>query len=217
MPGPVSGAGRQCRRDRRNGSGYVILEGLVTTVDAGGEPNISPMGPLVDERMTQFVLRPYKTSRTYQNLKCTGQGVLHVTDDVEMLARAALHQLDPPPRLVPAKKVRGFVLADACRWYEFQVDRLEDRSERTTIACQVVKRGRIRDFFGFNRAKHAVVEAAILATRLEFLPRESILEQFRHLAVLVDKTAGAQERRAFRLLNDHVHRVLRVGQVEDGV
>jgi uncharacterized protein len=199
------------------GSRHVILEGLVTTVDAGGAPNISPMGPLVDEQMTQFVLRPYKTSRTYQNLKRLGQGVLHVTDDVEVLAHAAVHQLDPMPRLLKAKKVRGFVLADACRWYEFQVHRLEDRSDRTTIACDVICRGRIRDFFGFNRAKHAVLEAAILATRLEFLPPESIVEQFQQLAVLVDKTGGAQERRAFQFLNDHVQQLLHARQWEGGV
>jgi uncharacterized protein len=194
----------------------VILEGIVTTVNADGTANVSPMGPLVDEQITQFVLRPYTTSRTYQNLKRTGQGVLHVTDDVEMLARAAVHRLDPLPKLAKAKKVQGFVLADACRWYEFQVSSLDDRSERTTIACRVIAKGRIRDFFGFNRAKHAVVEASILATRIGFLPPEQIIDEFRRLAVLIDKTAGPQERRAFQFLDHYVGETLHARQTEGG-
>ena len=192
----------------------MILEGIVTTVNADGSAAISPMGPLVDESITQFVLRPYTTSRTYKNLKRTGQGVLHVTDDVELLARAAVHRLDPLPKLGRAKKVNGFVLADACRWYEFQVNTLDDRSERTTIACKVIARGRLRDFFGFNRAKHAVVEASILATRINFLPPEQIVEEFQRLAVLVDKTAGSQERRAFQFLDQYVGQALQKRQLE---
>jgi hypothetical protein len=192
----------------------VILEGIVTTVCADGSPNISPMGPLVDERISQFVLRPYTTSRTYRNLKRTGQGVLHVTDDVELLARAAVQRLDPKPKLVKAQKVQGFVLANACRWYEFQVTSLDDRSERTTIGCKVIARGRIRDFFGFNRAKHAVVEAAILATRIDFLPPEQIREEFQRLAIPVEKTAGPQERRAFQFLERYVTDALDARRIE---
>jgi len=186
----------------------VILEGIVTTINEDGTPNIAPMGPLVDERITQFVLRPYKTSTTYANLKRTGEGVLHVTDDVELFAHAAVKGLDPLPKVAKAKTVDGIVIADACRWYEFRVTSLEDQSERTTIACEVVARGRIRDFFGFNRAKHAVVEAAILASRLHLLPAEEVCEEFRRLAVLVDKTAGERERRAFQFLDEYVGEAL---------
>src|SRR4051812_32654597 len=99
----------------------MILEGIVTTVNQDGAPNISPMGPLVDEGMTRLVLRPYQTSHTYQNLKRTGSGVLHVTDDVELLARAAVNRLEPLPALIPAQGAVGFILADACRWYAFRV------------------------------------------------------------------------------------------------
>ena len=192
----------------RNRDRSMILEALVTTINADGTPSISPMGPLVDAQMRQFVLRPYQTSSTYANLKRTGQGVLHVTDDVEMLARAAVHQLNPLPRLAKAKKVEGVVIADACRWYEFRVTSLDDYAQRTTIACDVVAKGRIRDFFGFNRAKHAVLEAAILASRLEIMSPPEICAEFRRLAALVEKTAGDQERRAFQFLDEYVaHRL----------
>src|SRR2546427_5642617 len=177
----------------------MILEGLVTTLNADGGVNIAPMGPLVDEGMRRLILRPYQTSRTYANLKRTGQGVLHVTDDVELLARAAVGEVEPPPRMVPAtvegEPFEGRIIAEACRWYAFKVRHLDDRQERTHIEAEVIARGVLREFFGFNRAKHAVLEAAILATRTKFLPAEEIRADLRRLKPLVEKTGGPQERR----------------------
>ncbi|HUY90856.1 MAG TPA: beta-ribofuranosylaminobenzene 5'-phosphate synthase family protein [Pirellulales bacterium] len=182
----------------------MILEGLITTINADGSVNLSPMGPIVDASMRELVLRPYQTSTTYRNLKRTGQGVLHVTDDVELLARAAIGRVEPPPAMLPAQAIEGWILADVCRWYAFKVRSLDDSEERSTITAEVVDSGRIRDFFGFNRAKHAVLEAAILATRVKFLPAAEIEREFERLAVPVQKTAGDAERRAFEFLSNYV-------------
>jgi hypothetical protein len=192
----------------------MILEAIVTTLSPDGTVNIAPMGPHVDANMERFLLRPFRTAQTYRNLLAHGEGVLHVTDDVLLLARAALGPVNPPPVLLPAAKVRGFVLRDACRYYEFQVASLDDREERVRIEACVVHAVRVRDFFGFNRAKHAVVEAAILATRTAFLPLDEIEAEYRKLAVPVDKTGGAQEQQAFALLRDHIAEVRRARQGE---
>lgn len=182
----------------------LILEGIVVTQNSSGMPNIAPMGPRVDRAVTQLLLRPFQTSQTYQNLKATKSGVFHVTDDVELLARAAIRKLDPPPKLIPIDQFPCPRLADACRWFAFNVQELDDKSERTTIRCRVVATGTIRDFFGFNRAKHAVVEAAILATRVGILPDEQVRREMERLVPVVDKTAGQQERRAFEYLRQYV-------------
>jgi hypothetical protein len=184
----------------------LILEGLLTTLSAGGTTNISPMGPIVDETMTQLVLRPYQTSTTYQNLKRTGEGVFHVTDDVEMIAQAALGQPSPAPPMVKAEAVEGRIIANSCRWYALRVRSLDDSAARTEIVCNVVDRGSIRDFFGFNRAKHAVLEAAILATRVAFLPAAEIRAEFERLTSPVLKTGGLAELRAFEYLRAEVER-----------
>ncbi len=185
----------------------MILEGIVTTVSGAGEINIAPMGPRVDAAMQRFLLRPFNTSQTYRNLKSHGEGVLHVTDDVLLLAKAALGPVSPVPAMVPAEKIRGWVLASACRYHEFRVVSLDDSTERVSIQVEVIHTGRLRDFFGFNRAKHAVVEAAILATRTDFLPLDEIEADFRKLAVLVDKTGGEQEHQAFDFLRGHIARI----------
>ena len=186
----------------------MILEGIITTRNANRSVNISPMGPRVDAAMDRLVLRPYRTSTTYQNLKRTGEGVLHVTDDVLLLAQAAVGQPDPLPRIVDATTIDGAILADACRWYAFRVESLDDRDERTEIIARVVDRGTLRGFFGFNRAKHAVVEAAILATRTAFFPAEEIRQEFAKLAVPVEKTGGPREHEAFEFLRRYVDRTL---------
>ncbi len=184
----------------------MILEGIVTTMGSDGSVNIAPMGPTVDAAMDHLVLRPFRTAQTYQNLKHHGEGVFHVTDDVLLLARAALGPVEPLPPLMPARKVGGQVLAAACRYYEFRVIALDEREERVRIETEVVHVGRLRDFFGFNRGKHAVVEAAILATRTAFLPLEDITAEFAKLEVLVAKTGGPREKEAFAFLSQHLAR-----------
>ncbi len=190
----------------------MILEGLVTTLQPDGRVNIAPMGPIVDEGPRHLVLRPYQTARTYTNLKRTGQGVFHVTDDVEMLAQAAIGEVEPQPPMIPAvvagRPFEGRIISSACRWYAFQVVSLDDRQERTHIEAKVIASGVLREFFGFNRAKHAVLEAAILATRTAFLPADEIRADLRRLTPLVEKTGGPAEHRAFAFLSAFVERAL---------
>lgn len=184
----------------------MILEGIITTLNEDGSANISPMGPIVDAELRSFVLRPFQSSTTYKNLQRNRQAVFHVTDDVQMLARAAVGQLEPKPCLRRAEAVNGAILEDACRWYALEVASIDDTNDRTEIVTRVVDEGRQRDFFGFNRAKHAVVEAAILATRTQFLPVYEILQQFGELKVLIEKTGGDEEHAAFTFLDDFVRK-----------
>lgn len=190
----------------------VILEGLVTTLDDDGSVHVAPMGPIVDRTMGHLRLRPFQTSQTYQNLKRRPSGVFHVVDDVLLLARAAVGKLDSPPETMPARRIPGTVLTAACRWYEFQIESIDDRHQRAEMTARVIHCGRLRDGFGFNRAAHAVLEAAILATRLHLLPPEQVQKELAALRVLVDKTAGPREAEAFALLERHVAEYNRSGE-----
>jgi hypothetical protein len=183
----------------------MILEGIVTTVSPSGVVNVKPMGPAIEPDMKRFILRPFRTSQTYQNLIAHGEGVLHVTDDVLLLAKAAVNQLELLPPMRPAQHVTGWVLCDTCRYYEFRVRTRDDGGERSRLEAEVVHTGRQRDFFGFNRAKHAVLEAAILATRTAFLSLDDIAAAYRKLLVLVDKTGGPAEREAMAFLQGYLH------------
>jgi hypothetical protein len=178
----------------------MILEGIVTTTNADGSVNIAPMGPIVEGDFEALLLRPYQTSTTYQNLKRKPFGVFHVVDDALLLARAAIDCWDETPEAFPAEKVSGNVLKATCRWYEFEVETLDDNEPRTNIKVRIVHQGHIKEFFGWNRAKHAVLEAAILATRVHLLSESEISESLEKLRVPIEKTAGPSERDAFDLL-----------------
>jgi uncharacterized protein len=179
----------------------MILEGLVTTLDPDGSPHLAPMGPRVEGDVARFTLRPFPTSNTYKNLLRHPEGVLHVTDDALLLAKAAIGAVDVCPPVRPAERVRGVVLADSCRHFEFVVESMDASTERVTIEARVICTGRTRDFFGFNRGKHAVVEAAILATRLHLLPLAEVAAEFRKLRVIINKTGGPDEHAAMDLLD----------------
>ena len=105
------------------------------------------MGPIVDEGITRLTLRPYQTSTTLANLVRSRQGVLHVTDDVELLARAAVGRLDTLPRLIRAPRTGGWILADACRWFAFEVREIDLAEPRACLTAEVVERGVSARFF----------------------------------------------------------------------
>ena len=184
----------------------MILEGLVTTVDPAGRMHVAAMGPGVDEseratgRLSRLTLRPFSTSQTGANLLRTKAGVLHLTDDVLLLARTVAGGLADPPAARPATGVAGFVLEDACLAFEFRVTLVDDRSARLCLEALIVATHSRRPFLGFSRAAHAVVEAAILVTRLHLLDSGEIRRRFAELEPLVEKTGGQRDREAFALL-----------------
>ena len=181
----------------------MILEGIITTTNPDGTPHLAPMGPRVEPDVRRFLLRPFPTSHTYQNLLTHGEGVLHVTDDVLLMAHAAVGQVECFPEVKKAERVRGFIIRSACRFFEFRVASIDESEQRVKIEAEVVHSGTLRDFFGFNRAKHAVLEAAIFATRLHLLPREEIETEYRKLRVIVDKTGGEHELEAMAFLENY--------------
>jgi hypothetical protein len=71
-----------------------------------------------------------------------------------------------------------------------------------------VHHGARREFIGFNRARNAVLETAIVATRTHILPPAEIRADIARLQIIVDKTAGARELEAMALLTDHIENKL---------
>lgn len=181
----------------------MIIESIVTTIDADGVVNCAPMG--VEWGEETIVLKPFLDTATYRNVVATGTAVVNLTDDVRLFARAAI--ADPVYATVPTRHVRGVVLADGCGWRELRVRSVDSTPPRSRIETAVVHRGAQRQFVGFNRASHAVLEAAIYATRLHLLDAAFIAAEMARLQIIVDKTAGPREHEAMLLLADYVRAV----------
>lgn len=178
----------------------MIVETIVTTVAADGTVNCAPMG--VEWGDDAIVLKPFLETATYRNVVASRVAVVNLIDDVRVFARAAIS--NPQYQTGPATVVRGVVLADCCSWRELEVQAIDSTPPRSRIETRIVHRGVRREFIGFNRARHAVLEAAIYATRLQLLPRTFIDDEMARLQVIVDKTAGPQELEAMALLTAHI-------------
>jgi uncharacterized protein len=185
----------------------MIIETVVTTLDEVGERNFAAMGVVWGEET--ITIRPFTNTRTYRNLLRTGEAVVNVTDNVLIFAKSALSR--ETFEAFPATRVRGVVLQDSCHWREVRVRPSSGAPRvsiqgRAEVPTEVVGGGHLRPFSGLCRAKHAVVEASILASRLRFLPVADVLRELEGLSALVQKTGGAQEHAAMGFIRSYVAR-----------
>jgi uncharacterized protein len=178
----------------------MIIESIITTQGPDGAVHIAPMG--VTWRDGKPILAPFRPSQTLDNLVAHPFAVINHTDDVRVFAGCLAGRRDWPVR--PAEKVTGHVLAGALTHQELEVERREDDDVRPRFHCHVVHEATHAPFRGFNRAQAAVIEAAILVSRLHMLPPEKIDGEMRYLAIAVEKTAGPREREAWGWLTARI-------------
>ncbi len=174
----------------------MIREAIVTTVDAGGKAHIAPLGLIEDG--DGWIIAPFRPSTTLDNLMSVPFAVANYTDDARIFAGLVTGRRDWP--LVPASVSPAPRLAIALAHTELGVALVEDHPERPRFHCKVLHRAQHGPFEGFNRARNAVLECAILISRLNFLPREKIDREIAYLAIAIEKTAGAQELEAWSWL-----------------
>jgi len=178
-----------------------IRETIVTTMSATGEAHIAPIGMIVDG--DGFIIAPFHPSTTLENLRAVPFAVANYTDDVRVFAGCLTGRHDWP--MIAADRVPVPRLAKALAHAELAVAGVTEHPQRPRFHCRVVHRITHAPFEGFNRAKAAVVEAAILASRLDFLPRDKIEQEIKYLEIAVGKTAGDAEHEAWQWLIDKIN------------
>jgi hypothetical protein len=183
---------------------FPLLETVVTTTGSDGVVNCAAMGVRWGE--AELVFWPFDATRTLRNLRVHGEAVVHLTDDVLLFVHAALGHPRPPMR--PASAIAGAVIAEANAWREVVVTEITpsaDELPRSQVRARVVASGTgERQPLGLCRARHAAVEASILASRLSWLGAERVRAELDRLQELVDKTAGPSERAAMDYVRRHV-------------
>jgi hypothetical protein len=178
----------------------MIRETIVTTLNEEGKVHIAPLGLIVEEG--GFIIAPFRPSTTLDNLRSHPYAVANFTDDVLIFAGCLAGRRDWPTR--PSTHVPGAVLKGALSHAELSVDHVQEDEQRPRFHCRVVHEASHAPFKGFNRAQAAVIEAAILASRLHMLPREKVERELGYLQIAVEKTAGPREHEAWRLLIEKI-------------
>ncbi len=180
----------------------LILEAIVTTESEDGSMHVAPMGPQVSQSMDRWLLKPFQTSTTFRNLQRTNRCVVHVVDDALVIAQAVLGNANSyPANSIPGT---GFVLDNACHWFALTVTEWDVSHPRALATCQVVEKQVGRPFFGWNRAKHAIVELAILASRVGMLDPSMMQNEIDRLKIMIEKTGSHREFEAFELLSHYI-------------
>ena len=181
-----------------------LIETVMTTTGSDGVVNCAAMGVRWGEE--ELVFWPFHATRTLRNLRVHGEAVVHLTDDVLLFVEAALGH--PRPAMRPASAIDGSVIEDANAWREVVVTEIVPDSgdlPRSMVRARVVATGTgERQPLGLCRARHAAVEASILASRLKWLGAAHVRAELDRLQELVDRTAGPRERAAMDYVRRHV-------------
>ena len=178
----------------------MIYETIVTTVNTQGDAHTTPFGIRMQDGLV--VISPYKPSATLENILATENAVLSLTDDVRVFAGALTGR--KTWSLTAAAKVYGFRLVDTLAHKELKLVKVEDDELRPQLFLEVVYEAQHASFQGFNRAQAAVIELAVLVSRLKRLPMEKIQQEMDYLRIAIDKTAGDRELEAWSWLTEAV-------------
>jgi len=178
----------------------VIFETVVTTVAPDGRPHVAPMG--VRYRGEQVVLMPFKPSTTHDNIAETGHAVLNIVTDTRVFAGCVTGRKQWPT--VPAEQVPGVRLACALNHVELRLAQRQDDAQRPVLLMARVHQASHAPFIGFNRAQAAVLEGAVLVSRLHMLPADKVDGEMAYLQIAIDKTAGPDEREAWGWLQQAI-------------
>ena len=178
----------------------LIVETIVTTKNAKGEVHIAPLGLIAEG--ANWLLAPFRPSRTLDNLREVPFAVASHTDDVRVFAGCLTGRKSWPTR--GADEIDGAVLENAVSHWELAVDRMTEDDVRPRFSCRVVHAASHRPWAGFNRAQAAVLECAVLVSRLKMLPADKIEAELKYLEIAISKTAGEREQEAWGWLMERI-------------
>ncbi len=178
----------------------LIRETIVATISADGRAHLAPLGLI--QNGTMWTIAPFQPSATLANLRAVPQATASHPADVRVFAGLLTGRREWA--VVESDVVRPPRLAGALSHWELEVSALHEDEVRPRFHCRVVHEGVHGAFPGYNRAAAAVIEGAILVSRLRMLAREKVNAEMAYLRIAIDKTAGAAEREAWGWLEEAV-------------
>ena len=186
----------------------MIHEVIVTTVDINNKVHIAPMGirwKNNDSTTKKIIVSPFKPSKTLGNLITSEKAVINFIDDVRVFAGIVTKEKQDWD--IDLTNPHYPYLVNTNTYISAKVIDIEEDDIRPNITCEQVNTKIIRPFMGFNRAQNAVIEGAVLTSRLGMIEDEKIQNEIKYLKIAIDKTAGSRELEAWKWImlkiNDH--------------
>ena len=180
----------------------VIYETVISTVAPDGTPHVAPMG--VRYRGPDVILMPFKPSTTLANIVANRHAVLNIVADTRVFAGSVTGRHTWALR--PAERIEGVRLGCALNHVELELAELHDEPQRPVLRMARVFEASHGPYIGFNRAQAAVIEGAILVSRLRMLPAAKVDAEMAYLQIAIDKTAAPEEHEACGWLTEAIAR-----------
>lgn len=177
-----------------------IRECIVTTLRGDESVHIAPLG--IHEEGDSLIILPFKPSASLDNIERNGTATLNYTDDVRVYAGCLTGHRDWPTCATDC--IQGARLENCLSHTELEVVNKVEDEIRPKYYCRVINEVTHAPFHGYNRAQFAVIELAILVSRLHMLPKEKIQQEIEYLTIGFEKTSGPREKEAWGWLMDKV-------------
>jgi uncharacterized protein len=196
----------------------MIIEGIITTENTDGTMHVAPIGPHVNNELTDWTLKPFQTSKTFQNLHRTGAGVFHVSDDSLLMATSVLGITESSceawaaewmarwcPQIMASRASYyvqdcGWILKNSHRYFGLKTGEWNLSDARAIVKCSISQQDTLKPFWGWNRAKHSILELSVLASRKHMIAADEIASELSRHRIVIEKTAGDNELAALELL-----------------
>lgn len=178
----------------------MIYETVVTSLNADGSAHVAPFG--IREQEGMVLIAPFRPSASLDNLLRSRSAVINYTDDVRIFAGSLTGRRQWPVRR--AMHVDGWIVEGALVHRELELIKVDDNEIRPQLWFKTVYEQIHAPFRGFNRAQAAVIEAAVLVSRLHMLPMEKIESELKYLTIAIEKTAGERETQAWTWLMEKI-------------
>ncbi len=178
----------------------MIFETIISTINAEGVAHVTPFG--VRYAGENVIISPYKPSTTLANILASKHAVMNITADVRVFAAALTNR--QAWQLLPTSQIKGFRLADCIQHVELALIEVRDDAVRPQLVMQKMHVQQHQAFNGFNRAQAAVIELAVLVSRIHLLPQEKIQAEMHYLQIAIEKTAGENELQAWIWLTEKI-------------
>ena len=178
----------------------MIFETIISTVDKKGNVNFSPFG--IKKTKDFIFISPYVPSKSLDNLKETSCAVVNYTTSSLDFVKCIIGKKKFKKK--ECKFIKCFFMENCICYDEVVVVGLIDDKVRPKFKCKIVGSKNLKRFQGFNRAQSSIIEACILASRVKMIKRDKIIKDLNYLEIAIIKTAGIEEKKAWRLINEYI-------------
>ncbi len=179
----------------------MIFETIVSTLDKNKEINFAPFG--IKKSKNTILISPFVPSKTLNNLKENKFAVVNYTDRSEFFVDCIVGKIKFKKE--KCKNFPGFFINDALSFDQVTVKKILPDKIRPVFVCEINKSYQLKRFEGHNRARSAIIEACILASRVKMLPKDKIMSELEYLNISVSKTAGDSEKKSWKKISNFIN------------